>query len=79
MQRYPMTPEGKIALEKELQHLKSVERPRITQAIAEAREHGDLKEMQNTMLLVNSKVSVKDVSKISKENWVLHKSSMLRT
>ena len=42
MQRYPMTPEGKIALEK-LQHLKSVERPRITQAIAEAREHGDLK------------------------------------
>ena len=44
MQRYPMTPEGKSALEKELQHLKSVERPRITQAIAEAREHGDLKE-----------------------------------
>ncbi len=37
-------PEGKIALEKELQHLKTVERPRITQAIAEAREHGDLKE-----------------------------------
>ena len=44
MQRYPMTPEGKAALEKELQHLKSEERPRITQAIAEAREHGDLKE-----------------------------------
>lgn len=44
MQRYPMTPEGKAALEAELQHLKSVERPRITQAIAEAREHGDLKE-----------------------------------
>lgn len=67
MQRYPMTPEGKIALEKELQHLKTVERPRITQAIAEAREHGDLKKMQNIMLLVNSKVSVKAVSKISKE------------
>ena len=44
MQRYPMTPLGKEALEKELQQLKSVERPRITQAIAEAREHGDLKE-----------------------------------
>ena len=44
MQRYPMTPEGKIALEKELQQLKSVDRPRITSAIAEAREHGDLKE-----------------------------------
>ncbi|MBF7686730.1 transcription elongation factor GreA [Acinetobacter rathckeae] len=44
MQRYPMTPEGKNALEKELQHLKTSERPRIIQAIAEAREHGDLKE-----------------------------------
>lgn len=44
MQRYPMTPEGKVALEKELQQLKSVDRPRITAAIAEAREHGDLKE-----------------------------------
>ena len=38
MQRYPMTPEGKAALEKELQQLKTVDRPRITQAIAEARE-----------------------------------------
>lgn len=44
MQRYPMTPEGKAALEKELQQLKTVDRPRITAAIAEAREHGDLKE-----------------------------------
>lgn len=44
MQRYPMTPEGKAALEQELQQLKTVDRPRITQAIAEAREHGDLKE-----------------------------------
>ena len=44
MQRYPMTPEGKHALEQELQQLKSVERPRITATIAEAREHGDLKE-----------------------------------
>ena len=44
MQRYPMTPEGKIALEKELLQLKSVDRPRIIAAIAEAREHGDLKE-----------------------------------
>lgn len=44
MQRYPMTPQGHRALEEELKHLKTVERPRITQAIAEAREHGDLKE-----------------------------------
>jgi len=44
MQRYPMTPEGKEALEKELHQLKTVDRPRITAAIAEARERGDLKE-----------------------------------
>ena len=44
MQRYPMTPEGKIALEKELHQQKSIDRPRIIAAIAEAREHGDLKE-----------------------------------
>lgn len=44
MQRYPMTPQGHHTLEEELKHLKTVERPRITQAIAEAREHGDLKE-----------------------------------
>lgn len=44
MQRYPMTPEGKQALEKEIQQLKSVERPRIIASISEARAHGDLKE-----------------------------------
>ena len=44
MQRYPMTPEGKDSLEKELYQLKSIDRPRIISAIAEAREHGDLKE-----------------------------------
>jgi transcription elongation factor GreA len=70
MQRYPMTPEGKVALEKELQQLKTVDRPRITQAIAEAREHGDLKKMLNIMLHVNNKVSVKVVFRISKVNLV---------
>lgn len=44
MVRYPMTPQGHAALEAELKQLKTVERPRITNAIAEAREHGDLKE-----------------------------------
>lgn len=42
--RYPMTVAGEKALREELQRLKNVERPRITQAIAEARAHGDLKE-----------------------------------
>jgi transcription elongation factor GreA len=40
----PMTLEGAEALRAELQHRKFVLRPEITQAIAEAREHGDLKE-----------------------------------
>ena len=39
-----MTVEGETALREELQRLKSEDRPRIIQAIAEAREHGDLKE-----------------------------------
>ena len=44
MTKYPMTVEGAAALQTELDQLKKVERPRIVQAIAEAREHGDLKE-----------------------------------
>ena len=39
-----MTKTGSLALEAELKKLKSVERPSIIQAIAEAREHGDLSE-----------------------------------
>jgi transcription elongation factor GreA len=44
MQKFPMTTVGHLALETELKQLKSVERPEIIQAIAVAREHGDLKE-----------------------------------
>ncbi len=44
MQKIPMTVEGEKALREELNYLKGTERPRITAAIAEAREHGDLKE-----------------------------------
>ncbi|MFL0797620.1 MAG: transcription elongation factor GreA [Cellvibrionaceae bacterium] len=44
MNRVPMTAEGEAALRTELENLKKVERPRIVTAIAEAREHGDLKE-----------------------------------
>lgn len=44
MERVPMTLEGYQRLEEELQRLKVVERPRIIQAIAEARAHGDLSE-----------------------------------
>ena len=44
MEKVPMTAEGHEKLIVELQRLKSEERPRIIQAIAEARAHGDLSE-----------------------------------
>ncbi len=44
MNKVPMTSEGYATLEVELRRLKQVERPRIIQAIAEARAHGDLSE-----------------------------------
>lgn len=44
MERVPMTVKGYQALEAELHRLKAEERPRIVQAIAEARAHGDLSE-----------------------------------
>lgn len=42
--RYPMTVEGEQALQRELKQLKSEARPKVIADIAEAREHGDLKE-----------------------------------
>jgi transcription elongation factor GreA len=43
-QKNPITPEGAARLREELINLKSVQRPAIIQAIAVAREHGDLSE-----------------------------------
>lgn len=39
-----MTPAGRRRLAEELDHLRTVERPAVSQAIEEARAHGDLKE-----------------------------------
>lgn len=44
MDKVPMTVRGAELLRAELEHLKNVERPKVVQDIAEAREHGDLKE-----------------------------------
>jgi transcription elongation factor GreA len=44
IKKAPITAEGAEKLKAELQRLKSVDRPRIIQAIAEARSHGDLSE-----------------------------------
>jgi transcription elongation factor GreA len=44
MNKVPLTKQGAEKLREELTQLKSVERPKVIQAIADAREHGDLKE-----------------------------------
>ena len=44
MSRIPLTKEGEILIKEKLSNLKFVERPKISNAIAEARAHGDLKE-----------------------------------
>src|SRR5580704_9098067 len=44
MERFPITIAGHAALEAEFARLQQVERPRIIQAISEARAHGDLSE-----------------------------------
>ena len=87
MQKHPMTPVGAEKLKNELQHLKSVERPRIIEAIATARAHGDLKEnaeyhaareeqsfMEGRLLELEAKLSnaqVIDVTKIPNQGRVV--------
>ena len=44
MEKEPITPQGLKKLKKELEELKNIKRPKIVEAIAEARGHGDLKE-----------------------------------
>jgi transcription elongation factor GreA len=81
MEKVPMTAAGFIRLQEELKHLKTVERPTVIKAIAEAREHGDLSEnaeyhaarerqsfIEGRVLELEDKISraeVIDVSKLS--------------
>ena len=55
MDKIPLTRIGHIKIKEQLQFMKSKERPRISNSIAEARAHGDLKEKLNTMQLKRSK------------------------
>ena len=52
----PMTKAGESLLREELSRLKREERPKIIDAIATAREFGDLKKMLNTTLPKSNKV-----------------------
>jgi len=81
MNKIPMTVDGFGRLEEELKQLKSIERPAIIRAIAEAREHGDLSEnaeyhaarerqsfIEGRVLELEDKISraeIIDVSKLS--------------
>ncbi|API86690.1 transcription elongation factor GreA [Francisella uliginis] len=90
--RIPMTPVGEQALRAELDQLKKVERPNIIEAIAEARDHGDLKEnaeyhaarekqgiIEGRIKDIESKLSnaqVIDVTKISANGMVIFGSTV---
>lgn len=87
MQKVPMTVTGAERLREELTRLKQVERPRVINAISEARKHGDLKEnaeyhaareeqgfIEGRILEIESKLSmaqVIDVTVISNEGRVI--------
>jgi transcription elongation factor GreA len=79
MQKVPMTVAGAEKLREELTRLKQVERPRVINAIAEARAHGDLKEnaeyhaareqqgfIEGRILEIESKLSMAQVIDITK-------------
>lgn len=76
MQAIPMTLRGAEKLREELDYLKSVRRPEIIAAIAEAREHGDLKRMPSITPRVSSRVSAKGVSRISKRSCLMRRLSI---
>lgn len=79
MDRVPMTVDGAAALKTELERLKTVARPRVIASIAEAREHGDLKEnaeyhaareeqgfVEGRIQEIESKISTAEIIDISK-------------
>ncbi|RUR41186.1 transcription elongation factor GreA [Vreelandella populi] len=87
MNKVPMTVAGEKSLREELEHLKGTARPQVIAAIAEAREHGDLKEnaeyhaareqqgfIEGRIQEIESKLSVAqviDVTKLPKTGKVI--------
>ena len=78
MQRVPMTAKGAKALREELEKLKKEDRPRISAAIAEAREHGDLKENAEYHAAREQQGFVKAALAISKASFPMRRSSIFR-
>ena len=73
MQQIPMTVRGAEQLREELDFLKNVRRPEIIKAIAEAREHGDLKENAEYHAAREQQGFVRGVFKRLKVNLVMLK------
>ena len=87
MEKEPITFQGIEKIKKELENLKSVKRPKIIEAIAEARAHGDLKEnaeyhaakeeqakIESRIIELNdliARANVVDVTKMDKKDNVI--------
>ena len=92
MNKEPITVNGLEKIKKELEELKSVKRPEVVAAIAEARAHGDLKEnaeyhaakeqqaqMESRVIAINDSIAranVIDVTKIDNEGKVIFGSTV---
>ena len=92
MEKEPITVEGLKDLKTELDDLKNVQRPKVVQAIAEARSHGDLKEnaeyhaakeqqglIESKVLAINdliARANVIDVTKIENNGKVIFGSTV---
>ena len=87
MEKEPITSQGLKKLKKELEELKNIKRPKIIEAIAEARGHGDLKEnaeyhaakeeqskIESRIIEINdliARANVIDVTKLEKKDTVV--------
>ena len=92
MEKEPITPQGLKKLKKELEELKNIKRPKIVEAIAEARGHGDLKEnaeyhaakeeqskIEGRIIEINdliARANVIDVTKLEKKDNVIFGSTV---
>ena len=92
MEKEPITPQGLAKIKKELEELKNIRRPKIIEAISEARGHGDLKEnaeyhaakeeqskIEGRIVEINdliARANVIDVTKLEKKDNVIFGSTV---
>ena len=92
MEKEPITSQGLVKVKEELENLKNIKRPKIIEAIAEARGHGDLKEnaeyhaakeeqskIEGRIIAINdliARANVVDVTKLEKKDNVIFGSTV---